>query len=370
MRIGIDARVLFGSHTGDRTYLLNLLRQFSQMNLPHQFVLLSDRWGDLPFELPKNFVTVSFPKLSRWLYSGLLLPRACSLHKIDLLHVQYLAPLFAPCPVITTVHDVHWRRFPETFPTKDRMLMEIFLPLTFRKASSVITDSKASKRDLQQFFKVPENKLHVIYLAADERFFTRLPDEERKTILKRYGLAEGYALFVGVIQPRKNLERLLQAFALLRPKAENLQFVAIGKIGWMTKNLPQVVKNLRLSECVRFIGYVLDEDLPATYQGALFFAYPALWEGFGLPVLEAMASGVPVLTSHSSSLGEIAEGAAVLVDPLSVRSILDGLLQLISDKNLREELKRKGYERARQFSWLKTAEATLKVYETSVTAKL
>lgn len=366
MRLGIDLRVLFGAHTGDRTYLLNLLRQFTKMDLPHQFILFSDRWGNLPFNLPSNFVPVLLPKLTRWLYNSLLLPRACSAHKVDLLHVQYIAPLFAPCPIVTTVHDVHWRRFPETFPAKDRTLMEIFLPLTFRKVSAVITDSYASKADLQQFFKVPTSKLHVVYLAADESFFVRLKESERKKVLERYGLQEGYLLFVGVIQPRKNLERLLQAMALMRPKFEAIRLTVVGKIGWKAERLFQTVKELKLADCVKFVGYVQDEDLPALYQGALLFAYPSLWEGFGLPVLEAMASGVPVLTSDTSSLREIAQGAALLVDPLSVKSILEGLMQLVSDENLRNELKQKGYERAKQFSWLKTAEGTLKVYETAV----
>ncbi|MCS7264530.1 MAG: glycosyltransferase family 4 protein [Armatimonadetes bacterium] len=276
MKIGFDARVLFGKQTGDRTYLLNLLRQFVQMDLPCKFILFSDRWSKLPFDLPSNFLPVLLPKLTRWLYNSLLLPRACSAYKVDLLHVQYIAPLFAPCPIVTTVHDVHWRRFPETFPAKDRTLMEIFLPLTFRKVSAVITDSYASKADLQQFFKVPTSKLHVIYLAADESFFVRLKERERKKVLERYGLQEGYLLFVGVIQPRKNLERLLQAMALMLPKFEAIRLTVVGKIGWKAESLFQAVKELKLADCVKFVGYVQDEDLPALYQGALLFAYPSL----------------------------------------------------------------------------------------------
>ncbi len=363
MRVGIDARVLFGPHTGDRTYSLNLLRQFAQMNLPHQFFLFSDRWGDLPFELPSNFRPVLLPRISRRLYTAILLPRACSAYRVDLLHVQYIAPLFSPCPIVTTVHDVHWRRFPETFPIKDRVMMEIFLPLTLYKASAVITDSMASRNDLMQFFKVPPSKLRVIYLAAEELFFVKLSESERQTILRRYGLTEGYVLFVGVLQPRKNLERLLDAFALLRPKFECLPLVIVGKLGWKTRRLLQLVNELKLGDCVKFIGYVPDEDLPAVYQSAKIFAYPALWEGFGLPVLEAMASGVPVLTSATSSLIEIASDAAVLVDPLSVRSIFEGMYQLLTDEKLRDELRQRGLERARQFSWLKTAKETLQVYE-------
>lgn len=369
MRIGIDARVLFGPHTGDRTYLLNLLRQFAQMDLPHQFFLFSDRWGNLPFDLPPNFRPVLLPKISPRLYTAILLPRACSTYRVDLLHVQYIAPLFAPCPIVTTVHDVHWRRFPETFPIKDRVLMEIFLPLTFHRASAIITDSKASRNDLVQFFRVPPSKLHVVYLAAEEQFFVRLSGDERRTVLSRYGLTEGYLLFVGVIQPRKNLERLLHAFAFLRPKIECHPFVIVGKLGWQTQRLFQLVSELKLGDCVKFTGYVPDEDLPAIYQGAKVFAYPALWEGFGLPVLEAMASGVPVLTSATSSLGEIAENAAVLVDPLSVKSIFDGLHQLLVDEKLRDELSQRGLERARQFSWLKTAQETLQVYEGATSAR-
>jgi alpha-1,3-rhamnosyl/mannosyltransferase len=139
--------------------------------------------------------------------------------------------------------------------------------------------------------------------------------------------------------------------------------VVVGKLGWQTQTLRQLISKLQLSERVRFIGYVPDEELPALYQGAIVFAYPALWEGFGLPVLEAMASGVPVLTSATSSLREIAEGAAWLVDPLSVTSIADSLRQLLCDETLRAKLRQLGLERARQFAWRQTAEATLRVYE-------
>jgi glycosyltransferase involved in cell wall biosynthesis len=155
---------------------------------------------------------------------------------------------------------------------------------------------------------------------------------------------------------------LLYAFAILRPRIECHPLAIVGKLGWKTQRLLQLVRELKLSDCVKFTGYVADEDLPAIYQGAKVFAYPALWEGFGLPVLEAMASGVPVLTSVTSSLVEIAEKAAVLVAPLSVKSIYEGLLLLLSDETLRDELKRKGYERTKQFSWRKTAGATLEVY--------
>jgi glycosyltransferase involved in cell wall biosynthesis len=344
------------------------------MALPHEFVLFTDRTGDLPFALPSNFRLVRLPRLSRWLYTGALLPHACVAHRVDLLHVQYIAPLVAPCPVITTVHDVHWRRFPETFPTKDRWLMELFLPLTFRRVAMVITDSRASRDDLVEFFRLPPDKVQVIYLAAEERFFEPLDDSERQKVLRRYGLQEGYVLFVGVLQPRKNLGRLLSAYATLMGQGAGDRgqvgneaplppLVVVGKLGWQTQTLRQLVSKLQLSERVWFIGYVPDEELPALYQGATVFAYPALWEGFGLPVLEAMASGVPVLTSATSSLREIAEGAAWLVDPLSVTSIADGLCQLLCDETLRAKLRQLGLERARQFSWRQTAEATLRVYE-------
>lgn len=365
MRIGIDARVLFGPHTGDRTYLLNLLRQFAVMDLPHEFVLFTDRFEPLPFDLPANFRLVLLPRLSRWLYTGVLLPRLCAVYRVDLLHVQYIAPLTAPCPFVTTVHDVHWKRFPETFPAKDRLLMDIFLPLTLSRSSAVITDSWASRNDLIQFFSVPPSKIRVIYLGVDERFFFRLSDNERRGVLRRYGLKEGYVLFVGVLQPRKNLERLLYAFALLLPKVKCHPLVIVGKLGWGVRRLIRLVNSLGLRDCVKFVGYVPDEDLPALYQGAAVFVYPALWEGFGLPILEAMASGVPVLTSNTSSLREIAEGAAALVDPLSVRDISGNLHRLLTDETLRDELRQLGFERARQFSWLKTAEATLQVYEAS-----
>ncbi len=363
MRIGIDARVLFGPHTGDRTYLLNLVRQWAQMGLEHEFLLITDRTEPLPFQLPPNFRWVRLPRLSRWLYTGLLLPHVCSVMKTNLLHVQYIAPLLAPCPVITTVHDVHWKRFPAVFPVKDRWLMDSFLPLTFRRVALVLTDSRASQEDLCQFFGLTPTKVRVIPLAAEERFFVPLSSAERQAVLQSYGLTEGYLLFVGVLQPRKNLLRVLSAFERVWHLVPNCPLVIVGKLGWQTKTLMRYLQEQGLKEQVRLIGYVPDEHLPALYQGAIAFVYPALWEGFGLPVLEAMASGTPVLTANTSSLREIGEGAAVLVDPLSVENIAEGLQRLLTDAALRADLRQKGLLRAKQFSWRQTAEATLQVYE-------
>ncbi|HID07080.1 MAG TPA: glycosyltransferase family 1 protein, partial [Armatimonadetes bacterium] len=298
VRIGIDARTLFAPKTGDRTYTLNLLRHLPRVAPHREFfaIATSKRDEAILHDLPQlQFIFVS--SLCGWQFTQMALPAIAKVRMFDLLHVQYIAPVHSPCPYVTTIHDVSWRRLPHCFPLRDRLLLNLFIPLTVHRAGAVITDSKASRCDIVNFYRVPLDKVHAIPLGVSDEFFATPSEIYCQRIWEHYGLECGYLLYIGVIQPRKNLMRVLTAIAMLRRAGcwrHQWRMVIAGKRGWHYEPLLRMASQLALHDAVKFIGYVPDEHLLALYHGARAFVYPSLWEGFGLPIVEAMAAGVPV----------------------------------------------------------------------------
>ena len=235
-----------------------------------------------------------------------------------------------------------------------------------KTADIIITDSKHSKQDIVHYLSVPEEKIRVIYLGYEPRHHN---DNEQRTlqdILSHYGISQPYLLFVGVIEPKKNLECLVEAFSLLRqnsPLGKELQLVIAGGKGWLSENLYRKVQELHFDKQIIFTGFVPDDDLPYLYTGAEVFVFPSIYEGFGLPVIEAMAYGVPVVTSNISSLPEIAGNAGILVDPKNPEAICDGITEVLSHPQKKEQMKHDGLVQAQQFSWKRTAEKTYQVYQ-------
>jgi glycosyltransferase involved in cell wall biosynthesis len=373
MRIGIDGRVLFGRKTGDRSYILNLIRYLPIVRPNYEFAVFARRAHSalqgsffVPTNMQRMVKLLLLDSPFDWHFSQVALPSATKGVRAELLHVQYIGPMVVRCKFVTTIHDVSWRRLPACFPTRHRMLLNIFIPITVRLADAVITDSKASMSDIVSFFSVPPSRVHVIPLGVSEVFFERPRMEECEAVLSMYGLKRGYALYLGVVQPRKNLHRLVVAVSLLRGFGmwkKGWELVIAGKLGWYYEHLMKAVCELGLGDVVKFIGYVEDEHLRHLYACARVFVYPSLWEGFGLPVVEAMACGTPVVTSDLGALKEIAEGAALLVNPYDVTSLANAIYELMSDDELCEKLSRAGRERAVHFSWRRTAEMTASVYE-------
>lgn len=373
MRIGIDARVLFGQKTGDRTYALNLLRNLPPVRPIHEFIAFAKRFGmrngkgdEVVLMLSHSIQFIFLRSAHEWHFSQIALPASTRALKVDLLHVQYIGPIMLRQRFVTTIHDLSWRRLPKCFPAKHRLLLNLFIPVTVRVAEAIITDSQASRTDLLSYFSVMPEKVHVIPLGASDEFFQPPTESECEEMLSRFGLRKGYALYLGVLQPRKNLISLIEAVALLRDNGmwcNDWILVIAGKFGWHYEGLLRAVERLKLSSVVRFIGYVSDEHIRALYSCARAFVYPSLWEGFGLPVVEAMACGVPVITSNVGALKEVGEGAALLVDPHDVTSIARALHTVMNDDAICDILGKSGRERAAQFTWKKTAEMTAAVYE-------
>lgn len=263
---------------------------------------------------------------------------------------------------IVTVHDVVPYVYPHTSTRLDWLIYHVWLPLVVRTVDAVITDSHQSWKDIVTHLPVAPERVTAIPAATDRRF-RPLDPAEYEPILHQYSVECPYILYVGALESRKNLPRLLQAYAALRHWSTQWRLVIVGARKWKFSPIFDTVQQLNLEPHVTFTGYVADEHLPALYAGADLFAFPSLYEGFGLPVLEAMACGTPVVTSNTSSLPEVAGDAALLVDPLDVAAIADAMRRVLEDQALAAELRAKGLARAAQFTWERTARETIAVYE-------
>lgn len=268
-------------------------------------------------------------------------------------------------PTVLTVHDLIFRYLPEHHKAMNRAYLSLAMPLFCRRASHIITVSNASKQDLIAAYQVPSNKISVIYEAADPRFGPQ-PAELVEAVRVRYGLPSAFVLYVGTIEPRKNLVRLLDAWQALYQKQEAPPLVLIGRRGWLADDFFAALERCPVRDGVVLTGYVEDDDLPALYAAATLFVWPSLYEGFGLPPLEAMASGVAVACANTSSLPEVVGDAALLFDPHSPEALESALRSLCSDADLRAEFRYRGFKRAQEFSWERAARETLALYDTLI----
>ena len=364
LRIAIDARTILQPKTGDRTYTLNLLRGLARVASPYEFDILLDAPDEngliaQTVEGSPRFAVHVLESSNGRTWSAIALPRWAWQARPALAHVQYLAPGPLPCPFVTTIHDVVWRALPKTFPAKDRAVMNLAMPLSVWRAERILTESRSSKNEISRTLRVRKSKISVTTIGLDDRFRAPVSPTQIAELRRKYDLTDApYVLSVGVLQPRKNVMRLIAAFRTLKRANPTWphQLVIVGKPGWGD--------DLKQSDpYIRFTGYVLDEELPALYAGAQVFAYPSLYEGFGLPIIEAMAAGAPVLTSNRASMPEVAGDAAVKIDPYQTESIREGLELMLRDADLRGELIQRGKNWAERFTVEAQARGVLEAYD-------
>ena len=370
MKIAIDARALTGRFTGDRTYWKSLIKSLLEIDTENEYLLLTRL--PLPEEDTPRAANVTLHAVrakNDRLWTLFTLPRLLKETKADLVHVQYTAPLWTPCPLVTTVHDISFRLHPEWFPAKDRLLLNLTVPATMRRASAIITDSESSRRDLLRVYALPETKLSAIMLGAPnemQRKIAGVTQEIAQRFTKeKYGVTNSYFLAVGVMQPRKNLPFLVKAFAEAKVRGLKSDLVLTGKMGWGSgqEDLRAILKASGVpEEALKFTGYVPDEDLPLLYRGSEAFLYPSLYEGFGLPPLEAMTCGTPVIASSAPAMPEVCGDAAHLISPLDETGWTEALLRIEGNTALREDLMVAGHKRVAAFTWRKTAAQTLEIY--------
>jgi glycosyltransferase involved in cell wall biosynthesis len=290
-----------------------------------------------------------------WHRAGLPLPIERWTGPIRLLHAPdfVLPPTHKGVRTILTVHDLSFVRVPESAPERLREYLNQVVPRSVRRADLILADSQATRQDLIAIYHTPPEKVSVLYSGVDDRFYPIEDSTHLSKVRARYGIGGPYIFSVGTVQPRKNYGRLVEAFHRLNQR--DLKLVIAGGKGWLDDPLMRQVEALGLSERVRFLGFVPDDDLPALYSGAWVFAFPSLYEGFGLPPLEAMACGVPVVASNTSSMPEVVADAGLLVDPLDVDALTDALRRALDDQALRIRLINRGQLRVQAFSWDKAA---------------
>jgi glycosyltransferase involved in cell wall biosynthesis len=365
MRVAIDARKLHDFGIG--TYIRNLLRHLARIDHDTEYVLLCGD-GDLGVaaQLGPNFRAVLEPSPNYSIREQLHIPWVLRRERPDLYHApHYVLPAAINCSSVVTIHDCIHLMFPQYLPSRAAYAYARAQMWTAaHRSDCILTVSDASKRDILHLFNIPPEKIVVIYNAIDAHFSVTPPADAVGRVRERYQLNHRFVLYVGNIKPHKNLVRLIEAFNELRTgELEDLKLLIIGDEISKLPALRRAVHRHKLHKHVRFLGYVPDDQLAVLYRLAAVFAFPSLYEGFGLPPLEAMASGTPVVVSNVSSLPEVVGDAAVLVDPHDVSSIVDGLRLVLTDPARAEEMRRKGLERAREFSWERSVARTLEVYK-------
>ncbi len=363
MLIGIDAsRAALPRRTGTENYSLQLIRHLVQLDRRNRYRLYFNRPPPPRLFDPASHVEVRVIPLAR-LWTHVRLSIEMLRQPPDLLFVpSHVLPLVRPPRTVVTVHDLGYRYHPKAHRPFDRWYLELTTRWHARVASQVLADSEATRRDLVRVYGADPARITVVYPGCDPAF--RPASEEQVAVVRRrYGLAGDYVLHVGTLQPRKNLGRLLAAFAALKPRSsDGVLLVLAGPPGTAARVLHEQAQTLGIAKRVRFLGYVPFENLPALMTGARVLAMPSLYEGFGLPVVEAMACGTPVVCANRSSLPEVAGDAALLVDPLDVHAWTDALEKALWDEALRAELRERGFRQAGKFTWEEAARRTLEAF--------
>ena len=368
MHIAIDAHSVGTGLAGNETYAANLVEALAAVDSENRYTVYVTRDGAarrFAGRWPNVGVRRTLPHTPLVRVPFTLSAELRRRPRPDILHVQYTAPPLAPCPVVVTIHDLSFEHLPQTFKRRSWMQLRLTVRRTARRAAHVIAPSEFTRRDLIETYKLDPARVTAIPLAAAEHF-RRVEDAlEIERVRRLYGIRSEYVLAVGSIQPRKNIARLVRAYSGLRRERgrSNLpQLVLVGKQAWLYGETLRAVEEEGVRDCVRMTGYVSEGDLPALYTGALCFAYPSYFEGFGLPPLEAMRCGTPVLVGDRTSLPEVVGDAALTADPFDTASLARALARLIDDAALRAELRARGLKRASAFDWRDTARMTLQVY--------
>ena len=360
MRIGFDLSITKINQAGTSIYAANLIKTLRQVDTGNQYLLFAvNQQSDMSSIKSVHTRLNTIYRDIIWTHT--VLPYQLARASIDIIHMPAnVIPLFSPCKTVVFIHDTTVFDFPEKFSVWQRTYARFFTLFAATHASAILTNSEQSKRDIIKHFKVNPTKIIVTYLAAASEF-RRIPKSEITTIKQKYEL-KTFILTVGTLEPRKNMLRLLQAFAQLRANGFSGMLIHAGPKGWLYDDVLAEVDRLKLQDSVRFLGRVPIQDLVGLYNAASLFVYPSLYEGFGLPVLEAMACGCPVITSATSSLPEVAGDAALLVDPYNVEKLAAAMAEILDNQALATTLRERGVKQAKLFSWERCAQETLAVY--------
>lgn len=368
MRIGINALYLIpGKVGGSEIYVRNLVKWLPRAGRGNEFLVYVNRESTGVFEEVPGVVKVVRCSVSasnrpaRILYEQTVLPALAAKDRLDaLLSAGMTGPFVCPVPSFTMVYDLQHVNQPQNFGRLYLVFLKSIIYMSAKRADAVLTLSEKSKRDILKHYGIEPGRVDVTYLASDRASFSRKSAEEVARVRKKYSLPSSFVLYIASSLPHKNYERLLEAFRIVKERQQGIRLVLIGARDYGHDAIKKKIAELGLVDDVVFLGWLPFEDIPAIYSAASLFVFPSLHEGFGIPVLEAMACGVPVVCSNIEPLDEVAGDAARLVDPLDASSIAEGMCEVLSNGKLRERLVERGQSRSALFSWEKTARDTLK----------
>jgi len=374
LRIGINGRYLQRRMSGIERYVVEIIEHLGAIDKRNLYSIFFNKDADVPkLDVGRNFdIEVSdFPTKQRTLrlfWEHVFLWYEIKKNNLDIFHgPAFFVPLFKPkgCKYITTVHDITFVKYPQAFTFGTILYYKLLFPRSLRLADVIITDSVSTKDDIIEKYKINCEKIKVVYLGISKNFLEKQKREKKEAIKKKYALPDKYFLFTGVLSPRKNVEKLIDAFAdLIKEEGyRDYKLLIVGRKGWLYGAIFKKVEDLHIKDDVLFIEHIPEEELPVFYQLAQIYLFPSLYEGFGLPILEAMASGCPVITSNVSSMPEVAGDAAILINPLDKKELLAAIKQVMENKMLQKQMREKGHIQVQKFSWQKAAEETKAVYE-------
>ncbi len=363
MRIGIDTRLVFYQKAGIGQYILGLTNALAEIDHEDEFTLFHSRRDLQPIVQAPNFKHEAVWTPSHHRFETTFLTAELFPYRLDVLHSpDFIPPRYTRAASVITVHDLAFLLYPR-FLTKQSARYYGQIDIAARRANHIIAVSQSTKRDVIKLLGVPADKVTVIYEAIQPIFRPLDHAQARAHVAATHGITQDYILFVSTIEPRKNLPTLLEAFRKLREHYHSqAQLVIAGRRGWLTEQIDELVSKLQLDGQVHFLGPVSNEELVYLYNAARVFAFPSFYEGFGLPPLEAMACGTPVVVSNTASLPEVVGDAAQLVDPNDIEAWNVALWRVLSDEGLRSEMCQKGLRRTTSFSWERAARETLDVY--------
>ena len=372
MRIAFDGTTLRPGRTGVGYYTEHLLQHLAREAAGHEITVISNRPVDTTVPLPPSVrVLASSTRIPRMVWMQTLAPRMVRQLRADIVHfTNGMVPFASTVPTVVTIHDMSLTLLPQYHPPRRVFLNRPLVDLAARRSTRIITVSESSKRDIVRLYRLDPQFVQVVHEAAAPAFRRVTDAVELDRVRRRYQLRERIILYVGTIEPRKNLPLLIEGFARRRNSGElPHQLVCVGPYGWLSRDIEDLIERLNVEDAIQFTGYVPFEELPALYSLAEMFVFPSIYEGFGLPVIEAMACGTPVITGNVAALAEIAGQAVEHVDRPDADTLGAAMVALANNRVRREQLAAHGVRRARTFSWARAARETLKIYWQAVSGE-
>jgi len=367
MKIVINALGPSKIKAGIGNYLTNLISELSIIDKSNNYIIFASSENKAYYETDNGYfqvIDIGFMgrnKFLRIMWEQLILPFKLKSLKADILFSPgFVCPFIKPIKYVTVIHDMTFFSHPQVHTFFKKIYFPFMIKQSLKKSEKIISVSYNTKKEILKYSNIQENKVIVTHLSANKFPQNRINDEN-ELLAKKYNIETEYLLFVGMIEPRKNISLIIEALDKISDK--QIKLVVVGEKGWMINNLFEMIKSRGIEDRIIFTGFIDDKELEIFYKNAKIFLYPSFYEGFGIPILEAMSAGCPVITSNISSLPEVAGNAAILINPQKPNELTDSINRVLDNSELRTDLITKGFENAKKFSWIKTAKQTLEVFE-------